>query len=185
MACINRISTDRLFSCGAPPTPALGSPVKAYLINASDIVSYTTNGGVATVTLVTGVKGTAIEAGNNSLVVNVSLKGGEVYPQQHDVSIEATLFGLHNINDDSGRTISGGANSQTVFAIDHGSGVYKIYGLGAPLEVLSSEGSTTGNGYMRTTFGVEDWQTGTTIYSLTKAAFDALSTPAPAPAPAP
>ena len=69
-------------------------------------------------------------------------------------------------------------NGQYVIAVDHGNGVYKVYGLGAPLEVLSVEGSSTGTGFVRTTLGVEDWQAGTTIYNLTKAAYEALSTPA-------
>ena len=112
------------------------------------------------------------------------MKGGEEYPQQHDVSIEATLYNHKNANDSSGRAYTGGMNGQYAIAVDHGNGIYRVYGLGAPLEVLSVEGSSTGTGFVRTTFGVEDWQVGTTIYDLTKADYDALSTPVPAPTPA-
>ena len=179
MACITLVTGDRNLQCGAPPAGGLGSPVSAKLLNASQIASFTITGSsIATITRVAGTRAYALEAANNSLVVNIALKGGEMYPPQHDVSIEATLFGSSISNDNSGKVISGGANGQYVIAVDHGNGVYKVYGLGAPLEVLSVEGSSTGNGFVRNTFGVEDWQTGTTVYDLTKAGYDALSTPA-------
>lgn len=186
MACLTTIGANRNLPCGAPPAAELGRPVSAKLINASDIVSFTVAGGVpvATITRAVGAAARELEAGNNALVVNIAMKGGEVYPQQHDVSIEATLYNQPNANDSSGRAYAGGMNGQYVIAVDHGNGIYKVYGLGAPLEVLSIEGSSTGTGFVRTTFGVEDWQTGTTIYNLTKANYDALSTPVPAPTPA-
>lgn len=187
MACLILIDRSKKLNCGAPPAAELGRPVSAKLLNASQIVSFTvppsyppTPGGpAATITRAAGTVAFDLEAGNNALVVNIALKGGEVYPQQHDVSIEATLYGQRIANESDGRSFTGGMNGQYVIAVDHGNGVYKVYGLGAPLEVLSVEGSSTGNGFVRTTFGVEDWQVGTTIYRLTKADYDALSTPAP------
>ena len=181
MACLTTIEYNTSLPCGAPTIGQLQRPISAKLINASAIASFTITGtivGVATITLVTGARGWSMETANNALVVNVALKGGEVYPHQNDVSIEATLFGNSIVNAVDGRAITGGANGQYVIAVDHGNGVYKVYGLGAPLEVLSAEGSSTGNGFVRTTFGVEDWQVGTTIYNITKADYDALSTPA-------
>ena len=44
---------------------------------------------------------------------------------------------------------------------------------------LMVQGDTNGNGYIRTTFGVEDWQTGTTVFRMSKADYDALSTAVP------
>ena len=181
MACLTRIGNHSNLGCGAPAIGQLQRPVGAKIINASEIRSFTITGsgvGVATITRVTGAQGWDMETANNALVVNVALKGGEVYPHQHDVSIEATLFGPSIANAADGRAITGGANGQYVIAVDHGNGIYKVYGLGAPLEVLSVEGSSTGNGFVRTTFGVEDWQVGTTIYYLSKPSYDALSTPA-------
>lgn len=180
MACLTIIGGNRNLSCGVPPAAELGRPVSAKILNASQIVSFTVAGGVpaATITRAVGTAAMNLEAGNNSLVVNIAMKGGEVYPQQHDVSIEATLYNHKNANDSTGRAYTGGMNGQYVIAVDHGNGICKVYGLGAPLEVLSVEGSSTGTGFVRTTFGVEDWQVGTTIYDLTKADYDALSTPA-------
>lgn len=180
MACLTTVGSSRALGCGAPPPAQIGRPVSAKIINASDIVSFTVTGSApeATITRAAGKQAWDLEAGNNALVVNIALKGGEVYPQQHDVSIEATLYNASNNNDASGRAWTGGMNGQYVIAVDHGNGVYKVYGLGAPLEVLSVEGSSTGSGFVRTTFGVEDWQVGTTIYNLTKKTYDALSTPA-------
>lgn len=180
MACLTIIGGNRNLSCGAPPAAELGRPVSAKLLNASQIASFTVSSGnpVATITRAAGTAAINIEAGNNSLVVNIAMKGGEVYPQQHDVSIEATLYNHQNANESTGRAYTGGMNGRYVIAVDHGNGIYKVYGLGAPLEVLSVEGSSNGIGFVRTTFGVEDWQVGTTIYNLTKADYEALSTPA-------
>ena len=185
MACLTTIGGDRKLVCGAPPVGQLGRPVSAKLLNASQIVSFTIAGGdpLATITRATGTRAYNIEAGNNALVVNVGIKGGEIYPQQHDVSIEFTFYNHQNANDDTGRAYTGGMNGQYIIAVDHGGGVYKVYGLGAPLEVLSVEGSSTGTGFVRTTLGVEDWQVGTTIYNLTKADYEALSIPVAAPKP--
>lgn len=183
MACLTIIGGNRNLSCGAPPAAELGRPVSAKLLNASQIASFTVatsvdGNPVATITRVVGTSAINIEAGNNSLVVNIAMKGGEVYPQQHDVSMEVTFYNQKIANDTSGRAFSGGMNGQYVIAVDHGNGIYKVYGLGAPLEVLSVDGSSTGTGFVRTTLGVEDWQVGTTIYYITKTTYEDLSTPA-------
>lgn len=180
MACLTLIGGHRNLACGAPPAGQLGRPVSAKLLNASQVVSFTIASGnsIATITRAVGTAALDLEAGNNSLVVNIAMKGGEVYPQQHDVSIDITFYNHQNINDSKGRAYAGGLNTQCIIAVDHGNGVYKVYGLGAPLEVLSIEGSSTGTGFVRTTLGVEDWQVGTTIYNLTRADYEALSTPA-------
>lgn len=175
MACLTTIINSRVLSCGAPSSQ-LGSPKSALIINHSDIQSFTVGAGTASaaITMKPGTRGWPLEVANNTTVVKIALKGGETYPQQHDVSIETTLFS-HTVNNDStGRAWSGGANGQYVFVVEHAAGTYKVYGLGAPLEVLSVEGSSMGIGFPRTTFGVEDWQTGTTVYNITKAQYEAL-----------
>lgn len=179
MACITLVTGGRRLECGEPPAAQLGRPVSAKLLNASQVASFTITGSsFATITRVAGTRAYDLEVVNNALVVNIALKGGELYPPQHDVSIEATLYGSGISNITTGKVISGGANGQYVIAVDHGNGVYKVYGLGSPLEVLSVEGSSTGNGFVRTTFGVEDWQTGTTVYDLSAGSYAALSIPA-------
>ena len=117
-------------------------------------------------------------------MLTLGLKGGEVYPQALDPTFELTLFNSDFVSNTLGSTNSMGMNSQVVIAVDHGGGVYRVYGLGYPLECLSIEGATNGNGYIRTTFGVEDWQTGTTVFRMAKADYEALSAPVAAP-PAP
>lgn len=177
MACLTIINGDRNLSCGAPPS-GMAAPVSAKLLNASHVASFTVTGNTATITRTTGAVATKLETANNSLVVNVALKGGEVYPQQNDVTIEATLWGQSALNTADGRSATGGANGKYIIAVDYGNGFLKVYGLGAPLEVLSAEGSSAGNGQIRTTFGVEDWQVGTTVYIITASDYEALSTPA-------
>lgn len=178
MACLTLISTSSKMACGAPPAGHLASLKGMAIINASDVLSFSVSETGVVISMAAGKRGYALETGNNSTVVSLSLKGGEVFPPQHDVTIETTLFGRSIENIYTGRVWTGGANGSYIFIADHGNNVYKVYGLGAPLEVLSVEGSSTGNGFVRTTFGVEDWQAGTTIYNLTKEQYEALQVPA-------
>lgn len=178
MACIKNLNGNRTMPCGASMVNFLNSPKGAKVINAQHISSYTTSSNYATITRTAGAPAAAIlETANNSLIVNVALKGGEMYQQLWDVSIEFSIFQGTILSDPLGAADGSGANAQCVFAVDHGNGLYRVYGLGAPLDCLSIEGASNGNGYLRTTFGVEDWQTGTTIYMLDKASYDALSNP--------
>lgn len=182
MACLFRITGNHTLGCGAPTNGPLMKPQGAYIINASDIVSYTVAaGGVATWTLGTGTVGVPIETGNNALTITVGVKGGEVAAQMFDVTAEFSFFSEYLYSTMDGSAARLGPNAQIILAVDHGNGIYKVYGLGYPLECLSIEGDTTGNGFPRVTFGVEDWQVGTTVMSITKAQYDALATPVPAP----
>lgn len=183
MSCIGSILGSQLLPCGAPPVAPLGRPISAKIINAASIVSYTVDGSpaVATITRAPGTPAAAsIEAANGALVITMGLKGGEVYPQTLDPTFQMTLFATDFVSNTLGSNNNMGMNSQVVIAVDHGNGMYRVYGLGYPLECLSIEGDTNGNGYIRTTFGVEDWQTGTTVFRMSKADYDALSTPVPA-----
>ena len=189
MSCLGSIIGSQLLPCGAPPVAPLGRPVSAKILNAASIVSYTVGGtpAVATITRAAGTPAAAsVETANGALVVTFGLKGGETYPQALDPKFEMTLFATDFVSSIPGSTNSAGMNSQVVIAVDHGNGIYRVYGLGYPLECLSIEGDTNGNGYIRTTFGVEEWQTGTTVYRMSAADYVALSTAVPTtPAPAP
>lgn len=184
MACLANLTSSQLLGCGAPPVAPLGRPIGAKLIRADYIKSYTVdiNGllNAAVVTLTSGAPvPIEIETSNGAVVVSMGMKGGEVYPQAYDPTIELTFFGIHGspISSTVGGAGRGGANLPCVIAVNHGNGVYRIYGLGYPLECLSIEGDTNGNGFCRVTYGIEDWQTGTTIYSMTAANYEALSIP--------
>ena len=180
MACLGTITGSQLLGCGPAPAAPLGRPISAKIINASDIASYTIGGSpeVATITRVAGAPAAAlVETSNGALNVSIGMKGGEVTPQALDPTIECTLFASGFVSKSLGATNSLGMNSQVVIAVDHGNGIYRVYGLGYPLECLSIEGDTNGNGFIRTTFGVEDWQPGTTVYRISEADYIALSTP--------
>lgn len=182
MACLGNITGSHLIGCDAPPLATLARPVSAKILNAASIASYTISGSpeVAKITRVEGTPAaSSIETANGSLVVTIGFKGGETYPQALDPTFEVTLFADTLVSTTLGSTNTMGMNSQVVIAVNHGSGVYRVYGLGYPLECLSIEGSTEGNGYVRTTFGVEDWQTGTTVYRMTEADYVALSNAVP------
>lgn len=188
MACIGLISGTLAMGCGAP-TPAFNRIQGAKLINAADIASFTVNGvSAATITRVATKVGCEITAVNNALTLAVGLKSQDITPGAYDVTISFKQFASGG---NSGVSSSGGvlgttnslARAELVFAIDHGDGVYRVYGLGAPLVCLEYSLDSTADGYSMFTYGVEDWQVGTTIHTLTKADYDALSTPAAAPAP--
>ena len=183
MACIGSILGSQLLPCGAPPAGPLGRPVSAKIINAATIVSYTIEGtpAVAKITRAAGTPAAAsIETANGAFVITMGLKGGEVYPQALDPTFQMTLFASDFVSNALGSTNSLGMNAQVVIAVDHGNGIYRVYGLGYPLGCLSIEGDTNGNGFIRTTFGVEDWQPGTTVYRMAEADYVALSTVVPA-----
>lgn len=180
MACIGKIAVNLSMPCGAPNSGGMGKPVTAKVINASDISSFTVSSGRAIITRVTAGRSYDITAANNSLTVTVGLKSQDLIPGAYDVSITFKNFG--SAQQEVSLTPLGvvGAHSRAEFviAVDHGNSVYRVYGLGAPLVCTELVGDSTANGYLTYTYGVEDWQVGTTIHSLTKADYDALSTPA-------
>ena len=183
MACIGLISGALAMACGAP-SPGFNRIQGAKLINAADIASYTVNDvSGAAITRVATKVGYEITTVNNALTLTVGLKSQDIMPGAYDVTISFKQFASGG---NSGVASSGGvmgtvnalARAELVFAIDHGNGVYRVYGLGAPLVCLEYSLDSTADGYPVFTYGVEDWQVGTTIHALTKADYDALSTPA-------
>ena len=185
MACIGKIVGALDLPCGAPNPSDIGSPISAMLINASDIASFTVNGGLATITRVAKTVGYKVTAVNNALTVTVGLKSQDIMPGAYDVSITFKNFRLI-INTTSLvplGAVDGIARAELVIAVEHASGKVKVYGLGAPLVCTELVGDSTAGDYYSYTFGVEDWQVGTTIHNLSKADYDALSTPAPSPTP--
>lgn len=186
MACIGTITSSLAMPCGAPNSGDIGRPVTAKILNASDITSFTVTSGSATITRKPTTVGADVTAINNLLTVSVGLKSQDLIPGAYDVSISFKNFGFQT---EHGFTTMGpiGARSRAelVIAVDHGGGVYRVYGLGAPLVCTELVGDSTASEYYTYTYGVEDWQAGTTIYRLAKADYDALSTPAPTPTPTP
>lgn len=189
MACIGAISSTLELACGAP-TFAFNRIQGAKLINAADIGSFTVStSGAATITMKTGKQGYGVSTVNNALTLNVAMKSQDIMPGAFDVTIGFKLFntsdglrGMASSNTPMG-VISNFARLELVVAVDHGNGVYRVYGLGAPLVCLEYSMDSTEYGYVAVTYGVEDWQVGTTIHWITQADYDALSTPVAAPKP--
>lgn len=180
MACIGAISSVQTIPCGTPNAALLGRPVSAKVLSARDVASYTITGSpaVANITRNAGSAGAvSVETANNSLVVTMAVRGGEIYPQMADPTITMTFFGGDFVSNSLGSTNSLGLNNEVIVAVDHGNGVIRVYGLGNPLSCLSIEGSSDGNGYLKATFGLEDWQTGTTVYRMSTAGYGDLSNP--------
>lgn len=189
MACIGKIGVSLAMPCGAPARADLGRPVSAKLLNASDISSFTISSatGEATITRIPKSVGQDITAANNALVVTVGLKSQDIMPGAYDVSITfKTLSGDYTLASAFIPVGPVGALSRAelVIAVDHGD-VVRVYGLGIPLVCTELSGDSSANDYATYTYGVEDWQVGTTIHYLSRADYDALSTPAPAPEPDP
>lgn len=178
MACIGKIDASLAMSCGA--TGGM-RPVAAKVLNASDVASYTASAtGGATITRITGAVAYDLTAINNALAVTVGVKSQDLTPGAYDVTITFKDFSLVDklVSLGTGGLVNPVSRSELIFAVDHGNGVYKVYGLGAPLVCKETVYDSTGNGLVSYTYGVEDWQVGTCIFNISKAAYDALSTPA-------
>lgn len=185
MACIGKIGASLVMPCGAPARADLGRPVSAKLLNNSDIQSFTVSPatGEATITRVPTAAGYAVTAINNALVVTVGLKSQDIVPGVYDVSITFKTFsGDYALASAFMPMGSVGVlgRAELVIAVDHGD-VVRVYGLGAPLVCTELSGDSSASEYVTYTYGVEDWQVGTTIHNLPRADYDALSTPTPAP----
>ena len=180
MACIGKIGASLAMPCGAPTRADLGSPVSAKLLNASDIASFTVSMSAAAITRKPTAVGYDVTTVNNSLVVTVGLKSQDIMPGAYDVAITFKTFSAFYIP--SSQSVPLGVvgtipRAELVIAVDHGD-VVRVYGLGAPLVCTEMSGDSSASAYVTYTFGVEDWQVGTTIHVLSKADYDALSTPA-------
>lgn len=185
MACIGKIVASLAMPCGAPAQADMGRPVSAKFINASDIASFTVDGSTATITRKPTTAGWDITAANNALVVTVGLKSQDVMPGAYDVSITFKSFSGAGYITSSGvpmGVVGVLGRAELVIAVDHGD-VVRVYGLGAPLVCTEMSGDSSASAYVTYTYGVEDWQVGTTIHNLSRADYDALSTPAPTPEP--
>ena len=184
MACMGTLGSSLAMPCGAPNSGDMGRPVSAKILNASDIASFTVSSGVATITRKPTAVGVDVTAINNSLTVSVGLKSQDLIPGAYDVSISFKNFGFQTeIGFITMGVVGARSRAELVIAVDHGNGVYRVYGLGAPLVCTELVGDSTASEYYTYTYGVEDWQVGTTIHILSRADYDALSTPAVAPEP--
>ena len=166
--------------CGAPALADLSRPVSAKLLNASDIASFTVSGAEATITRNPTAAGRDITAANNALVVTVGLKSQDIIPGAYDVSITFKSFSGAGYITSSGAplgVVGVLGRAELVIAVDHGD-VVRVYGLGAPLVCTEMSGDSSASAFVTYTYGVDDWQVGTTIHNLSRADYDALSTPA-------
>lgn len=186
MACIGKISGTLAMPCGATGG---ARPVSAKLLNASDIASFTVSANSnATITRVASAVAYGITAINNSMQLMVGMKSQDITPGAYDVTVVFKDFWTSNALHSTG-TPWGAVNSkqraELVIAVEFQSGQCSVFGLGAPLVCLETSYDSTGDGFTTFTYGVEDWQIGTTSYYLSKADYDALSTPYTPPVPEP
>lgn len=180
MSCIGNIAASTAMSCGTPAPADMGRPVSAKILNASDIASFTVTAGTAVITRKSGTVGYDVTAINNALTVSVGLKSQDIMPGAYDVSITFKNFSVTQTEVTSSPigVVNGLSRAELVIAVDHGGGKIKVYGLGAPLVCTELVGDSTASEYYTFTYGVEDWQVGTTIHRMGLADYDALSTPA-------
>lgn len=179
MACLGKIGASLAVPCGATGG---ARPVGAKLLNASDIESFTVlTSGDATITRKTGTVAYDITAINNSMTLTVGMKSQDIMPGAYDVSVVFKGFQAENVYVSKGAplgVVNDAQRAELVVAVQFQSGRYAVFGLGAPLVCLETSYDSTGDGFTTFTYGVEDWQVGTTIHYLSKAGYDALSTPA-------
>ena len=180
MACIGKISGNLDMPCGASGGAHL---LEAKLLNASGIASFTVAAsGDATITRVSGAVGYGITTTNNSATLTIGMKSQDIMPGAYDVSLVFRGFQAENLYVSRGAplgVVSAVQSAELVVAVRFQSGRCAVIGLGAPLVCLETSYDSTGNGFTTFTYGVEDWQVGTTIHYMSKADYDALSTPQP------
>lgn len=180
MACIGTVAAGMAMPCGAPTPTDMGRPVSAKILNASDIASFTVTAGTAAITRKSGAVGYDVTAINNAITVSVGLKSQDITPGAYDVSITFKNFSVAQTEVTSSPmgVVNGLSRAELVIAVDHGNGKIKVYGLGAPLVCTELVGDSTESEYFTFTYGVEDWQVGTTIHRMKPEDYNALSTPA-------
>lgn len=176
MACLQKFSGDSGWGCGSGARRGtVGRYTEAVLINASDIVSFSGGFDNATLVLASGTRGWVVDVVNNSIKVSVARKGGDLFPVMYDPSVIMKIpDGLFSTGQGLAGVIT---NSDAVIALK-GSNGYTIIGLGAPLVCTEIEGDSTTSEYLTLTFGTEEWQTGSTIYGISKATYESLKVPA-------
>lgn len=179
MACIAKVAVDLDLPCGAPNTPDMGRPLEALFLNAQDIASFTVSKGWATVTLVANARAYALTAVNNALTISVGMKSQDIVPGAYDVSVTFKNFRVQEetITPTPNGVVDNIARMEMVLFVKHFGGKYKVYGLGAPLVCLELSGDSTESEYYTYTFGVEDWQVGTTIHNISETGYGALIAP--------
>ena len=184
MACIGKITSSLAMPCGATGG---ARPVSAKLLNASDIASFTIAANSnATITRVAGAVAYRITAINNSMQLTIGMKSQDITPGAYDVSVVFKNFFASNVEHSSGTplgVVNNNQRAELVLAVEFESGHCTVFGLGAPLVCLETSYDSTGDGFTTFTYGVEDWQVGTTSHYLSKADYDALNTPVAAPTP--
>ena len=159
--------SDRGFRCGVP-NDVFGEIIEAKIVNAEDITSWSASNRNEAI-WVTG-ETWHIQGANNSIVLNIATKGGETYNLAYDPTI--TIVSPSEF-DNSAPNVGGVSGDQGfVIALKFANGKHIVIGLGAPLSLLSVEGASNANPNATLTFGVEDWQTGTTIYGMTESAYN-------------
>lgn len=176
MACLQKYSGNLYWGCSnRAMAGTLGRYDEAVLINASDIESFSGGGGAVTLVLVKGQKGSLVGVANNSFKVSIARKGGDMFPVMYDPSVIMKV--PHNLLSTASGAANEFVNSNFVIAL-RGSNGYTIIGLGAPLVCTEIEGDSTTSEFLTVTFGTDEGQTGSTIYGIEKATYEALKVPA-------
>ncbi len=176
MACLQKFYVDLSWGCNyGAKGGTLGKYDEAILINASDIDSFSGGDNSATLVLTSGKKGSIIEVTNNSFKVSVARKGGDMFPVMYDPSVIMKV--PHRLSSLSNGLAHDFVNSVFVIALK-GTNGYTIIGLGAPLVCTEIEGDSTTSEFLTVTFGTDEGQTGSTIYGISKATYEALKVPA-------
>lgn len=180
MACIGKITGMLDMPCGASGG---ARPVGAKLLNASDIASFTIGspGSYAKITRKASAVAYDITTINNSMQLTIGMKSQDIMPGAYDVSVVFKNFLSSNAEHSADvpfGVVNDRQRAELVIAVEFQSGACTVFGLGAPLVCLETSYDSTGDGFTTFTYGVEDWQVGTTAHFLNKAEYDALSTPA-------
>ena len=151
----------RCWTCDGVPQGSFGEIVEARILTPENITSFSVDAN-GTVSWVIAAQGSLIEGANSSILLNVATKGGETYPLAYDPTITIVAPGNMFLSKPEG----GVGGDGYIIAIRTSSDKCYAVGLNSSLSLLSIEGVSNVNVNPTLTFGVDDWQSGTTIHEL-------------------
>ena len=177
MACIKKLGTDIAYDCAnLADIGGTGEIDEAIIINSSDISTIAEDGGVGTITMVTGKKGFIINSVNNSVMYQDAIKVNDIVPPGEDQSVIIKVLqsgGLAGYREVISQLIGGNYR----VAVKTKSGEYFLAGAFCGLEASDLATDSSAGGISTVTLKTPEGATGDRLVTITKAVYDGLKIP--------
>lgn len=177
MACIKKIGFDITYDCANLGfLGGTGEIDEAIIINSSDISTISNDGGVGTITMVTGKRGFIVNSVNNSVMYQDAIKINDTAPAAEDQSI--IIKALSSMDKTSYRGVITsllGGNFRVAFVTK--AGFCYLAGAFCGLEASDLATDSSTGGISTVTLKTPEGSTGDRLLTITKAAYDGLKIP--------